>query len=72
MSEINSEWRSSGSKEHIKEIKKTDLVLLSLLMCSNLMVQHCPCPLALGSAELYFQIDSEWAHDLSVCESLWN
>ena len=72
MNEINSEWRSCGSKEHIEEMKITDLFLLSLFMRSNVMVQHCPCPLALGSAEVYFQIDSEWAHDLRVCEGLWN
>ena len=59
MNEINSELKSSGYKEHIKEMKIADSVLLSLFMCSDVMVQHCPCPLALGSAELYFQIDSE-------------
>ena len=31
---------------------------------------HCLCPLALGSAELNFQNDSERAHDLRVCEDL--
>ena len=36
-------------------MKITDLVLLSLFMCSNVMVQHYTCPLALGSAEVYFQ-----------------
>ena len=71
MNEINSEWRSSGSKEHIKEMKIADLVLLSLFMCNNVM-EHCPCPLVLGSAELYFQMDSEWAKWLRVCEGLWN
>ena len=31
----------SGSKEHIKETKIADSVLLSLSMSSNVMVQHC-------------------------------
>ena len=28
-------------------------------MCRNVMVQHCPRPLAPASAGLYFQTDSE-------------
>ena len=36
-------------------------VLFSLFICSNVMVQHCPRPLAPASAELYFQTDSDWA-----------
>ena len=39
---ISCEWRFSGSKEHIEEMKIADSVLLSLFMCSNVMGQHCP------------------------------
>ena len=38
---IPSECRSSESKEHIKATKIADSVLLHMLMCSNVMVQHC-------------------------------
>ena len=58
------ERRSSGSKENTKETKKADSVLLSLFMCSNVMVQHCQRPLhplVAAPAELYFQTDSECA-----------
>ena len=58
---IFSEKGSSGSKEHIKETKIADSVLLSPFMCSNIMVQHFPRPVAQASAELYFQTDSELA-----------
>ena len=50
---ISSERRASGSKEHIKEAKIADSVLSSLFMCNNIMVQHCPPPLAPASADLY-------------------
>ena len=43
---ISSELRSSGSKEDIKETKIVDSVLLSLFMCSNVMVKRCPHPVA--------------------------
>ena len=56
---ISSEWRFSGSKQHTKETKIAVSVLFSLFMSSNVMVQHCPYPLALISAELYFRTDSE-------------
>ena len=49
-------WKQGA---HQRKMKITDLVLLSLFMCSNVMVQHCPRPLALGSAEVYYQTDSE-------------
>ena len=49
---ISSELRSLGRKEHIKETKIADSVLLSLFMCSNVKVQHCPRPLAPVSAAL--------------------
>ena len=51
----SSEWRSSWSKEHTKETNIADSVLLSLFMCSSVMVQHCLRPLAPDSAELCFQ-----------------
>ncbi|MEW8486484.1 MAG: hypothetical protein AB2705_14990 [Candidatus Thiodiazotropha sp.] len=47
-------FRKQGT---VKEAEKTDSVLLSLFMCSNVMAQHCSCPLAPASAELYFQTD---------------
>ena len=56
---ISCEWRFSGSKEHTKETKIADSVLLSLFMCSNVMGQHCPRPRAPASAELNFQTDLE-------------
>ena len=65
---ISSEWRPSGSKEHIKEMKIADSVLLGLFMWSNVMVQHCP--LALALAELYFQTDSEWAKYFKAPENI--
>ena len=43
---ISSERRSFGSKEDIKETKIADSVSLSLFMCSNVMEQYCPRPLA--------------------------
>ena len=39
-SKISSEWGSSGSKGHIKEMKIADSIVLSLFMCSNVIVQH--------------------------------
>ena len=58
---ISSEWISFGSKEHVKETEIADSVLLNLFMYSNVIVQHCPRPLAATSAELYIQTDSKWA-----------
>ena len=58
---ISSEWRSSGNKENIKEMKIADSVLLSLFMCSSVIVHHRPRPLAPAPADLYFQTVSEWA-----------
>ena len=51
---ISCESRFSGSKEHTKETKIADSVLLSLFMCSDVMGQHCPRPRASASAELNF------------------
>ena len=45
----------------MKEKKIADSVLFSLFICSDVMMQHCPLPLAPASAELYFQTDSEYA-----------
>ena len=56
---ISFEWRSSGSKEHCEETKIVDSVLFSVFICSNVMMQHYPRPLAPAWAELYFRIDSE-------------
>ena len=56
---ISCECRFSGSKEHIKEPKLADSVLLSLFMCSYVIGQHCPRPRASASAELNVQTDSE-------------
>ena len=53
--QLNTERKfSSGSKEHTKEMKIADSVLLRLSMCSNVMKQHRTRPLAPASAELYF------------------
>ena len=41
---ISCEWRFSGSKEHIKETKIADSVLLSLFMCSNVMDSTARAP----------------------------
>ena len=51
---ISSKRRTFGSKEHTKETKTADSVLLSLFMCSNAMLH---AHLAPASAELYFQTD---------------
>ena len=60
LAKISCERRSSGSKEHIKETKIADSVLLSLFMCCNVMDgAKLPTSLAQASAELYFQTDSE-------------
>ena len=56
--ETRSEWRSSGSKEQIKETKIAESTLL--FICSNVTVQHCPRPLAPASAKLCLQTDSKW------------
>ena len=54
---ISSAWRSSGSKKQIKEKKIEDSVLLSLFMCSNVMVQYCPRPPSSGfSGTLIFKL----------------
>ena len=69
---ISSEWRSFGSKEHTKETKIAESVLLSLFMCSNVMMQHCSRPLAPASAENYFQTDSEWAQMIPKDQKISN
>ena len=49
-----SKGRSTASKECIQEIK-----LQGLFMCSNVMLQHCPCPLLPDLADFYFLTDSK-------------
>ena len=39
-------------------------------MCSDVMVQHCPRPLAPASAELYFQSDQHEPSDLKGPEHI--
>ena len=57
---IGSEWRAFGSNEHIRETKVADSVLLTVFICSYVMCNTAPRPIAPASAELYSQTDSEW------------
>ena len=56
---MSSEWIYSGSKEHSKETKIADSVLLSLFMCSNEWCNIAHAALAPASAKLRLQTDSE-------------
>ena len=51
-------------------MKTAGFVLLSLFICSNVMVHHCPRPLAPASVELHFQTDSESAQRTSKIYNL--